>query len=565
MSRSWEPRDGDGMRRSAWLGLLAAVVFIPAAAGAAGDVDTSFGSNGLAIVDVRPGYTDQVRDIVVQPDGKVLLAGESAEPGNPINSEPALVRLNADGTPDAGFGTAGVVVGDFGAAIDDTAYAVALQKDGKILLGGLRGRPDVDGAIARYLPNGTLDASFGTGGIVTTPGSCGSVMDLVVQPNGRIVAALLCAGVGIARYLPDGSPDAGFGTGGVTEVPLPSVGANKVTTVLLRGDGRIVVAGSGWTPVTDGDDLFAVQLLAGGAPDPGFGNSGLAFLYHSGGELANSAALQPDGKVVVSGGGVLGRVTTAGQPDVSFGTGGIVPILTSTFQGAGVVIAQPDGKLLLVGPAAVSPPEPTTALVRLLADGSLDPSFGTGGMSVAKASRWGETILVAWVAAARGPNDKLDHRWHGRRRLRLVRRDPLGNGLRAPAGPPRARVLAVAALTPARTRADGCGSRRTSHRLHTRGVENRRAPGTAVRVSRARRRGVRRRRRRARLGRPGQAVRGRRNGLCCRVQRLRGRGRRALGALAGPARRRVPPARPQPGAARRSWRRRRARATTRRP
>ena len=214
-------------------------------------------------------------------------------------------------------------------------------------------------------------------------------MDLVVQPNGRIVAALLCAGVGIARYLPDGSPDAGFGTGGVTEVPLPSVGANKVTTVLLRGDGKIVVAGSGWTPVTNGDDLFAVQLLAGGAPDPGFGDSGLAFLYHSGGELATSAALQLDGKVVVSGGGVLGRVTTAGQPDVSFGPDGVRSILTSTFQGAGVVVAQPDGKLLLVGPAAVFPPEPTTAVVRMLPDGSLDPSFGSGGMSIAKAGRWG--------------------------------------------------------------------------------------------------------------------------------------------------------------------------------
>lgn len=132
--------------------------------------------------------SDEIVDAALQPDGKIVLL--IAARG--LNAEVALARINPDGSLDTGFGTNGLLRGDFGPH-DDAPRAVALQADGKIVVGAQLsdtvGSPDF--ALLRYLPDGSLDASFGSGGVMRIDffGGLGSANDLLVQPDGRVVAA----------------------------------------------------------------------------------------------------------------------------------------------------------------------------------------------------------------------------------------------------------------------------------------------------------------------------------------------------------------------------------------
>lgn len=149
---------------------------------AAGGIEPGFGRN--------PAYSalsDEIVDAALQADGKIVLLIA----GRGLNQEVMLARIHADGSLDTAFGVNGTVRGDFGPH-DDAPRAVALQADGKIVvaaqLSDTVGNPDF--SLLRYLPNGTLDAGFGTGGVMRVDffGGLGSANDLLVQPDGRIVA-----------------------------------------------------------------------------------------------------------------------------------------------------------------------------------------------------------------------------------------------------------------------------------------------------------------------------------------------------------------------------------------
>jgi uncharacterized delta-60 repeat protein len=214
-----------------------------------GTLDTSFGSsgNGKVTTDFFGGF-DAAFALTVQADNKFVLAGE-AYTGSGYDF--ALARYNTNGTLDSGFGAGGKVTTDFG-GLNDQATAVAIQWDGKIVAAGIG--PNVY-ALARYNSNGTLDATFGSGGKATT--DVGGLA-LAIQWDGKIVTAGDApGGFGLARYNSNGTLDATFGTGGKVATPVGSTyGSGGAYGVSIQGDGKIVAAGYSFN--TNGNTDFTL-------------------------------------------------------------------------------------------------------------------------------------------------------------------------------------------------------------------------------------------------------------------------------------------------------------------
>jgi uncharacterized delta-60 repeat protein len=282
-----------------------------------GTLDPSFGTGGTVATGFDfPGSFDAITSVVLQPDGKIVAAGTTV-----VNSfaDFALARFNSDGTLDASFGTGGTVTTSFG-ALSAEAFAVAVQADGKVVAaGGANINGGFDFALVRYNSNGTLDASFGTSGKVTTafdgpPGqgfSFAQAFSVAVQPDGRIVAAGYASISGgfdaaLARYNSNGTLDASFGTSGIATTDFAG-SSDQPSSIALQGDGKIVVAGQ--TFVSGGYDFAVARYNSNGTLDTSFGTSGKATTDFAGSDdRPTSVAVQPDGNIVVAGvAGISGR------------------------------------------------------------------------------------------------------------------------------------------------------------------------------------------------------------------------------------------------------------------
>jgi len=362
--------------------------------GKAGDVDTSFGG-GVQITPV--GLTDDyARGVAVQADGKVIVAGYGV-PGGDSGTDFLIVRHLRDGGLDAAFGTGGKVVTAFNNGNrSDEAQAVAVQGDGKILVAGSsdQGATGYDFALSRYNADGTLDASFGTGGRVITAFGNGAdkVHAMLIQPDGKILMAGE-SGQGngtdfaIARYNADGSLDAGFGTGGKVLTPIGNTGTRESIYALalqtVDGSPRIVAVGG------EGD-FIATRYLANGQLDDNFGVGGV--VQHVFGSVIGAArgvVVTADNKLVLAGHRdhkfAAVRLTANGALDVGFGEAGmrVVAVNPTNWSEATALVRQEDGKLLLGGWAYTgNSSSGDTAILRLKADGSMDADFGTNGIVI---------------------------------------------------------------------------------------------------------------------------------------------------------------------------------------
>jgi uncharacterized delta-60 repeat protein len=263
--------------------------------------------------------------------------------------------------------------------IDDAVTAIALQRDGKIVVVG---RSDNDLALARYNPDGSLDPSFGTEGRVPPEvGAWGSTASaLAIQQDGKIVVAGIAYCVrsndfALRRYNADGSLDTAFGTDGKVITDL-SGGYDEAFDVAIQEDGKLVVAGVALS------NFALVRYNLDGSLDSSFGAGGKVVtpLRSIG---AHALALQPDGKIITAGNSegdfALVRHNPNGSLDSNFGAGGTV----TTSIGAGIALAytlatQRDGKIMAAG-IAFDDRDFNFALVRYDPDGSLDTSFGVGG------------------------------------------------------------------------------------------------------------------------------------------------------------------------------------------
>ncbi|MGH7894039.1 MAG: hypothetical protein ACREQL_05175, partial [Candidatus Binatia bacterium] len=218
-----------------------------------GTLDGSFGTGG--IVTRAPPYNDLLA-VVLQADGKIVVAGGEAASNHPYY---ALVRYNEDGTLDPSFGTGGSVRtdGGWGNAGSALFNAVAMQPDGKIVTAGVRSGVIGGGTLlvlARYNGDGTLDPSFGTGGMVTDAVMPGA-RTVALQPDGKLVAV---GPWGVARYNADGTLDSTFGTGGVSI----GGGVRDPAGATLQPDGKLVVVGGTWLWIQDSSCSHAISSRA---------------------------------------------------------------------------------------------------------------------------------------------------------------------------------------------------------------------------------------------------------------------------------------------------------------
>ena len=299
----------------------------------------------------------------------------------------ALLTAAAQAAPgdlDGSFGPGGTVTTDFGTAA--AAHAVAPALNGKFVAAGGAGS---DFAIARYQPDGTPDTSLDSDGRLTTDfGGQDAANGVVVQPNGKIVAVGVSDGdFALVRYKGGGNLDPSFG-----EVTTDVGGTDVAMDVVRLADGRFVVAGG------SDQDFAVVRYSFKGDPDSTFGTQGTVVTDVGGNDRAEAAAVQSDGRVVVAGRSgsdfALARYNTNGSLDASFDGDGLVTTDFGGGQDAAFDLAiQPDGKIVVTGTTAQGGSS-DFALARYNPDGSLDvnsgpldPGFGVDGR-VTHRFRW---------------------------------------------------------------------------------------------------------------------------------------------------------------------------------
>jgi uncharacterized delta-60 repeat protein len=305
--------------------------------------------------------------------------------------------------PKHSFADDGKVTTDFGYRVEK-ARAVAVQSDGKIVVGGWAGETEgtSEFAIARYTELGELDGAFGRDGkVITAIGAHSDVIYAVaIQPDGKIVAAGVSFGgeatrrFCVVRYKPDGALDAAFDSDGIVTLNIGTNQRDTAYAVALQPDGKVVVAGSSSSQVVaDGarfpsNDFGLIRLNADGSSDDTFGKDGAVTTnFGYGVDIAYAVALQPDGKIVAGGHSTngsnndfsLARYNSDGTMDDAFGTGG--KVRTDFFAADDMITSltlQPDGKIVVAGYAQISTVA-DFALARYTEDGSLDNSFNGNG------------------------------------------------------------------------------------------------------------------------------------------------------------------------------------------
>ncbi|MEQ1862697.1 MAG: Calx-beta domain-containing protein, partial [Chthoniobacteraceae bacterium] len=369
---------------------------------AAGSLDLTFGGgDGVAVIDQFAKQLIESGDAVaVQADGKILIAGSATDGFGRFFPDIALVRLNADGSRDLSFGTEGQVLFDFGGDYysREEAFAVAVQADGKIVVGGRSTLTntavepiDYDFALARFTSAGVVDAGFGTGGFVRTDFGSRSeaVRGLAITTGGLIYAVGDSGGdAAVARYTSAGVLDTGFDADG--KVLRDLGGADSLRGAVVQADGKLVAVG------TTALDFAAVRFTTTGALDAGFGNAGVALVdFGNTGEEARAVALDATERIVLGGGVRVGlvndfafaRLTTAGVLDATFGIGGktsfnvsLDPASTGQARVEGLAI-QADGAIVAAGTAPGFANRPQWHAVRVDDTGTLDASFGNGGVT----------------------------------------------------------------------------------------------------------------------------------------------------------------------------------------
>ena len=361
-----------------------------------GTLDTSFGFSGISQTPSFYGLAG-VNGAVMQPDGRLVVFGDDGSDVNHLDNAalqlPILARFTTTGRLDDSFGFAGTVETPNG--ISGVVDAIAVQSNGKIIVAGSEASPDpsrepTDAAIACYNPDGTLDTGFGVNGrAIIHIGNNANFSALAIEANGDIVVG----GYGqvasqtefaLARYLPDGKPDLSFGNQGLALTGFGSPYAQECNSVAVQSNGDIVAAGETTNSFGDPMKMAVARYLPTGKLDTTFGVGGEALLTPGGkASGANCVVVDPSGRIVLGGsiGGNLGlaRLTRAGTLDTSFGTQGSATRAILDYQGhasASTIKAMAlDHTGNIVVDAIATDGFGITHLVRFLPTGRLDTSF----------------------------------------------------------------------------------------------------------------------------------------------------------------------------------------------
>ena len=324
-----------------------------------GTLDPTFAPTGA-------GIDYDVDAMVLQPDGKVLIGGKFSTYNGA--SCRYLTRLNADGTRDASFNLTGTGLNSF-------VQAIALQPDGKIMVGGnfSNYNSTIRNVVLRLNADGSLDTSFSIAGT----GIVGTIGTIAVQPDGR----LLVGGAidrfngsspgSLVRLFPDGTLDNSF--------RVTQLSGSTVLTQTLQPDNKILISAAVYGP--NGRQQSIARLQTNGSLDYSFSPVGSGL-----NSAVQGMAVQPDGKVVVTGNfneynglvrNYVTRLNADGTLDNSFNAIG-------PSYAADDLVLQPNGKIVLAGSFSSYNGAGPGKIVRLNADGSLDATASpTGGATYA--------------------------------------------------------------------------------------------------------------------------------------------------------------------------------------
>lgn len=331
----------------------------------------------------------------VSGDGEIVVA----KPGE-SGGEMLVSRFDSDGEPLTEFGDNGVASVATSARTSDRAEAITVDSEGRLIAGGYSsclGQPCGGFALARYLPNGSLDPAFGGDGLVVTGGRrVDEINALVNYPDGSILAA----GAGrdgktwrsreafaLARYLPSGALDLDFGSNGVviTQASTGRQERSELNAVALQRDRKILVAGLAQRCNNGRLCLTVARYTKSGELDSSFGNRGM--FQFKGPFSAEAMAIQPDGRIVVTGGDSDNyftlRLRPNGSLDRSFGRNGVValrhrirfPGVIDYSQLSNAVVIGGNGRITIGGGGASGKGQ----LFRFLTNGRIDRSFGRNG------------------------------------------------------------------------------------------------------------------------------------------------------------------------------------------
>lgn len=298
-----------------------------------GTLDSTFGTNGRVVTTRFTPYANIAQSLAIQPDGKILVGGSSIGTGVLDTTTMLLVRLKTDGTRDNSFGDNGKVTTKFGAS-SGVINAVKMQNDGKIVVGGTS---NAGFSMVRYLSNGALDVSFGSDGKVTTS--------------------------------------------------IASSQSASIKAIAIQPDGKIIVAGdyTDYAQNTQANGIALVRYTANGTLDGSFNGTGILKIVAPFNSV-RSVLLQENNKIIVCGlfntftpstsDMVLRQFNTDGSTDAAFGVNGIVTVknfVASAAKGS-------NGKIVVAG-ADRTTSDHAFKLCRINENGTLDNDFGTNGMT----------------------------------------------------------------------------------------------------------------------------------------------------------------------------------------
>lgn len=359
-------------------------------------LDPTFSSDGRVVTDLSSQSLDFAWDVAVQADGKIVAVGQ-VTPDSSTPSDFAIVRYNSDGTLDTTFGDGGIVAIDFGSG-EDVAKGVVIQPDAKILVAG---RADVGGmqfAVARLESDGSLDATFGGDGRVTTDFGAGVDLGegIALQDDGKIVVAGTIADsqmIGIVRYNTDGSPDNTFDADGRREIDFDE-GVSFETAADIALDpatDQIVVAAQIGLPEESTTRVGVARLTANGSNDTDFNSTGISVtsLGTLFGGSVEAVVVDNDGRVVTAGvffndeGNTdvfVQRYTAGGALDDEFNSDGLQTLDQGTNERAFAVVVQVDDRIVVAGSSEVAADSDDFLVARFNDDGSLDASFDSGAI-----------------------------------------------------------------------------------------------------------------------------------------------------------------------------------------
>ena len=375
------------MLRVAALATAAALTLFAApavAAKQAGELDPGYGDGGRVLLPV--GDNALATAFALQPDDRALIGGTAIVGGE---ERFALARLTSDGAPDGTFGSGGIVTNRVGEAIN-ALFSLAVAPDGKIVAAGTAdpGTGNTGFAVARYLPDGRLDPSFGDNGTVVTS-FLGTAEAVAIQSDGKIVVAggnvqlpSLALQFGLARFEADGDLDPSFGNGGTQTTSFPT-GLSEALGLALDRQERII--GAGAAGQVDDSTFALARYLSGGNLDPTFGADGLVTTpLGDGGAVADALAILPNARIVAAGRDAAGRFALAryrpnGALDGSFGDGGVIATAIGSDALAQALAIRAGARVVAAG-STTTGDRTDFALASYKPTGKLDKQFGAGGV-----------------------------------------------------------------------------------------------------------------------------------------------------------------------------------------